>query len=336
MRTFKSVLFCLCLVAPIMAADSGSIDLLSFAMPDAKIIAGANVDAAKMSAFGQYVLSQMQSDNPALQKFIQDTGVDPRNDIKEVLVATDGTPGPGFHALVAAHGKFGNAIAALESAAKANGGTVTNLTGIDLIRVDQAQANVCVALYLDGQTALAGDCDTLQAAIGVAAKSSADTSLQAAARILRGAQDLWFTSVAPMGQFANTVPGGLNPVLNSALIQAIQQTSGGVKLSAGTGGVPAVQLSGNVLMDTPQNATSLLNVVNFFAGMIQMNSGATGMPAALQGLLSTFQATATGNTLNVSLTIPEATLEQLFQQMHQQASAGRSGVHDRHRQHTVQ
>src|SRR5437588_10357668 len=138
MPTLKSVLLCLAVVPPLAVAQSGSLDLLSFAMPDAKIVAGAHVDAAINSAFGQHVLYQMQSDNPALQKFIQDTGVDPRTDVTEVVFATDGTPGPSLHGLVAAHGTFSNAITILESAAGLNGGTVTHLQGgVDLITIGQ-------------------------------------------------------------------------------------------------------------------------------------------------------------------------------------------------------
>src|SRR5436190_16905543 len=109
MPILKSVLFCVVAVSPVAVAQSGSFDLLSFAMPDAKIIAGAHVDAAKSSAFGQYVLSQIQSSNPALQKFIEETGVDPRTDVREVVVATTGTPGASMRALVAAHGTLSNA-----------------------------------------------------------------------------------------------------------------------------------------------------------------------------------------------------------------------------------
>jgi len=320
-------------------AQSGSIDLLSFAMPDAKIIAGAHVDAAKNSAFGQYMLSQIQSGNPALQKFIEDTGVDPRTDVTEVLVATDGMPSPSIHALLAAHGTFSNAIVILEAAAGANGGTVTHLPGgVDLIGIGPEQTNpsghsLCVALYTDGATAAIGDCDSVQAGINSAAsKAPTGTNLLMKAQQIRAQRDLWFTSVLPLGQFASAVPTDLSPVLNSQLIQAIQQTSGGVNFAAGsTSQGPSVQLSGDALMDTPQNATALKNVVNFFVGMIQMTGGNEPAAATVLSLLGTLQTSVSGSTLTVSLTIPETTLEQLFQQAHQQSSIGPSGIHELHR-----
>ena len=38
-------------------------------MPDAKILAGVNVDQAKASPFGQYVLAQFQAQDQHLQQF---------------------------------------------------------------------------------------------------------------------------------------------------------------------------------------------------------------------------------------------------------------------------
>jgi hypothetical protein len=330
MPTLRTALLCLAVASPLAVAQSGSIDLLSFAMPDAKIVAGVHVDAAKNSAFGQHVLYQMQSDNQALQKFIQDTGVDPRTDVREVVFATDGTPGPSLHGLVAAHGTFSNAISILESGTGANGGTVTHLQGgVDLITIGQEQANVggrslCVALYIDGATAAAGDCDSVQAGIASATKPPASTGLLAKAQQIRAQQDIWFTSVLPLGQFASAVPSGVSPLLNSQLIQAIQQTSGGVKfVAASTSRGPTVQLSGDALMDTPANATSLGNVVNFFLGMIQMQGAKEPAAAPFLSLLGSVQTSVAGSTLSVSLTIDEMTLEQLFQQTHQQASIRR-------------
>jgi hypothetical protein len=309
-------------------AQSGSIDLLNFAMPDAKIVAGANVDTAKNSTFGQYVLSQIQSGNPALQKFILDTGVDPRTDVKQVVVSTDGTPGPSLHALVAAHGTFSNAIVILEASAGANGGTVTHLAGgVDLISIGQEQAklggrSMCIALYTDLATAVLGDCDSVQAGIASATKPPAATALITKAQQIRAQQDLWFTSVLPIGQLGDAVPPGFSPLLNSQLIQAIQQTSGGVKfVAASTSDGPTVQLSGDALMDKPANATALMNVVKFFVGMIQMKGANEPAAAPFLNILAGLQTSVSGSTLNVSLTIPETALEQLYQRVHV-ASAG--------------
>ena len=75
------------------AVDS---QLLNLVMPDATVVAGVNVTQAKTSPFGQYVLSQIQPNDPKLQELVTLTGFDPRQDVNELLVASDSsqTSGP--------------------------------------------------------------------------------------------------------------------------------------------------------------------------------------------------------------------------------------------------
>ena len=76
----------------VLPARAASPQLLNLVMPDAKVLAGVNVDSAKSSPFGQYVLSQMQLQDPHLQEITTLTGFDPTRDVHELLVATNSTP----------------------------------------------------------------------------------------------------------------------------------------------------------------------------------------------------------------------------------------------------
>src|SRR5438067_13774287 len=85
------------LSATLLAAFSGVLSaadqqLLNLVMPDAKVIAGVNVEQAKGTQFGQYVLNQLQTHDAEMQKLVSLTGFDPRRDVREVLVASDGGP----------------------------------------------------------------------------------------------------------------------------------------------------------------------------------------------------------------------------------------------------
>src|SRR5690242_5153643 len=85
------------------AADSG---LLNLVMPDAKVLAGVNVDQVKTTPFGLYVLSQIQAQTPQhLQQVTALTGFDPTRDLHELLIASNGVPG-GHSGLVLARGNF--------------------------------------------------------------------------------------------------------------------------------------------------------------------------------------------------------------------------------------
>src|SRR4051812_9734165 len=75
-------------ILPAKAADP---QLLNLVMPDAKVLAGVNVDQAKTTPMGQYVLNQVQAqNNPHLKEVATLTGFDPTRDVGEVLVATSG------------------------------------------------------------------------------------------------------------------------------------------------------------------------------------------------------------------------------------------------------
>ncbi len=160
-----------------------------------------------------------------------------------------------------------------------------------------------------------GDCGIVNAAAqSKGAQSGAPSALVAKAQRWRTSSDLWFTSVLPLTQFAGILPdkGPLTGVMNTDLFKGIQQTSGGVKFASSNAQGPAILVSGEVLMDTPQNATALLNVVNFISSMIKMLPANNPEATLFAGLLATLQASSSGNTVSVSLTIPEGTLEQVF------------------------
>lgn len=321
MRTLRIVLFsALMAAAPatVLAQNSGNLDLLSFAMSDAQLIAGAHLDAVENAPFGQFVLSHLPSGDAFFQSIISETGVDPRSDLNEILVATNGAPNTGVRWLAGAHGSFGQAIATIEDAAQKHGANITHLPGIDLIAVpvpagtNAPESSVCLALYIDGMTAAIGDCASVQSAIQLAgAQATLTTQVGLKAQQLRAQQDLWFTSVIPLGQFAGLLPaGGPGNLLQNNLFQGIQQTSGGVKFDMTAQG-PAAQISGEVVMDTSQNATALLNVLNFIVQMIQMNAASNPAVGNFAALLQSLQASTNNNTLNVSLNIPESALEHL-------------------------
>src|SRR5215469_11437196 len=103
----KARIFATATVLSAFATSLPAVDsqLLSLMMPDAKVLAGVNVAQAKSSPFGQYVLSQISANDPGLQELITLTGFDPRQDLTEVLVASNGAAGS-HTGLAAAKGNF--------------------------------------------------------------------------------------------------------------------------------------------------------------------------------------------------------------------------------------
>jgi hypothetical protein len=331
MATIRNTLLAALAVPVFALAQSSNIDLFSFVMPDAELIAGAHVDSAKNSPFGQYVLSQIPMGEKYLQGFVNETGIDPRSDLTEVVAAWNGAPSANGHWLIGAHGAFSASIETIEVNALKNGATIKRLPGVDLLALGQSginpqAANVCIALFTDGFTDVIGDCTSVPAAIEFGMSSSGPaSSIAMTAQQLRAQQDFWFASVVPVSEFSSLLPGSATGIgstlagaLKSKLFLSIQQISGGVKFPSTAQGSGA-QFSAQVLLDSPQDATSLLNVLNFVAGLLQMNASNIPAGASIVALLGDLQTSVSGSTLSVGLNISESALEQLFQQVGQLA-----------------
>ena len=122
-----------CAVLPARAADQ---QLLNLVMPDVKVIAGVNVDQAKTTPFGQYVLAQISGQRQQnLQNLIGLTGFDPTRDVSELLLATDtvGAPAtPETHqGLVLARGIFDPVK--ITAAATAGGAVTESYGGLTIV-----------------------------------------------------------------------------------------------------------------------------------------------------------------------------------------------------------
>jgi hypothetical protein len=293
--------FAFLLVAGLLpAADQ---QLMGLLMPDAKVVAGINVDQAKNSPLGQYLLSHMQSGDDGLAKLNTMTGFDPRRDLSEVLMATLGKPGQ--QGLVLARGSF-DAPRILD-AARLGGQSVETYKGVNILTGKDESLTHALA-FLDGGIAIAGDMDSVKAAIDRRSNAgSIDAALAAKVDQLSKSLDAWTVSIVPLAALANEkVPDTrLNGMLSSDVVKAIQQTSGGIKLGA------IIQISAEAVARSDKDATALADVVRFLGSMVQANAPAASA-AAITSLVQSLDIKADGNTVKVALAIPEEQLESVL------------------------
>src|SRR5580698_4535130 len=156
--------------------------LLNLVMPDATVVSGVHVAQSVTSPFGQYILSQMQSN---------DTGFDPRKDLLEILAATPSTSSTTAHSgLILGRGVFQPAM--IIGAATEQGGTVTNYRGFSLI----GQTGETVALtFLDGSTVAMGDITSVKSVIDRKLAGSAFSGTLAQTAIaVSAANSAWFAT----------------------------------------------------------------------------------------------------------------------------------------------
>jgi hypothetical protein len=302
LRIFTAALVAAPWAATVEAADP---QLLGLVMPDVKVIAGVNVDQAKASTFGQYLITQILT-NQHLEQVVVQTGFDPTQDLDELLLASNGAASNASH-LVLARGTFNGSV--IDGAAAAAGATSEVYNGVTIMENLKHGDGFA---FLSGTIAVAGDVASVKAAIGrQTAPSTLPPALLAAVNQLSSTEDAWgFSEVPPP---AIKPPANSNlPTVPSTVFQNIQQSSGGVKFGS------PVTLNAQFLLDTPANATALANVLQFLLNLGEMKEQQNAQAAAA---LKTIEIAASATAVSVTASIPEAQLEALAQMMqHTQTS----------------
>lgn len=308
----KGLLAIALLQATAFAADQG---LLSLAMPDARVIAGIHVESGRNSLFGQYVLSHMQLDDDNFKKFMAETGFDPRRDLTEIVMASNWAGDVNGRWLVLARGFFNTAR--ITSSVKASGGSVTDFQGVSIFsgdipssnRADHLNMANSVIAILDQSTAAMGDMDSVKATIQRFQSKSSPAALSVARKIseVSANNDFWFVTLVPLSEFSGAMPDpNLSQAMKGNLLQAITQTSGGVKFGS------MVRISAEAVTRSEKDAGALVDVVRFIAGLIQLNKDKSSTATEVSSLLDTMDLKTNGNVMTMSLSIPEAQLEKIL------------------------
>jgi hypothetical protein len=277
-------------------------------MPDSQVLAGLQVTQAKNSLFGQYVLSHLSVNDSKLQEFTAQTGFDPTQDVSEIVIASNFTQSASAkHWLVLADGTFN--VSKITSAAQANGAVPTAYQGVNLVTHSAASGSEATAFAFFGSTrALAGDIASVKAAIDrKQSNAPADSTVLAKAQQVSANNDFWFVTLVPLSNFSGAIPdSNLSGAMQGNLFAAINQASGGVRFG------DTVTISAEAVTRSEKDAQALVDVVKFFAGLVQLNKQNNGAAGQVATLLDTLQTSASGNTTTISLAIPEAQLEQLL------------------------
>lgn len=282
--------------------------LLNLVPSGTRVLAGIRVDQGKVSPFGQYLLQRAAQQDDHFQKLLDETGFDPRRDLREVLFASAGEHGqPGMrpHGIVLARGIFDPQR--IKNTAVAQGGHIERYRGVDIISGKAGENGGVV--FLDETLAVMGDRAAIRSLIqNRNAPSPLDPQLQQRMDIASTGNEAWFASVIPGTEIpakAKFGPDGQN--INGAVLQGITQTSGAVHSAAN-----GLNLNFDAVMRSEKDAQSLSDVIRFFAGMVQMQAQNQPQAALLLPSLDSMRLTTTGNETHVSLSIPETTVEQLL------------------------
>ncbi len=300
------------LALPLGAFAAADPALLQMVMPDAQVVAGLQVAQAKSSPFGQYVLAHLSVNNTQLEEFTSETGFDPTQDVSEIVIAAI-TSNPSNSWLILADGTFN--IAKITATVQANGGASSTYQGVNLLTYTAPSGSHAASAiaFFGTTTALAGDVPSVKAAID-RKQSNAPTSnaVFTQAQQVSANNDFWFVTLVPLSNFSSVIPEpNLSGAMQGNLFAAINQTSGGIQFGS------TVTISAEAVTRSAKDAQALVDVVKFFAGLVQLNKQNNPVAGQVATLLDTLQATASNNITTLSLAIPEQQLEQLLNSAHQ-------------------
>jgi hypothetical protein len=286
-------------MGPVLAADSA---LLNLVPADAKVVGGIQVDRAIASRIGQHMLAQMKEDDADFRKFVTTGGFDPRRDLREVLMASTAGPDKG-HGLVLARGVFD--AARLITLARSTGAKIEKYQGLDVIAGSGVESGWVV--FPDSTTAIGGDPQMVRNALDRRRGGPPmDARLAAKVSELGNRYDLWMVSTLPVSQFAGKMPDKqVSGAMKGDMLQGIEQTSGGIRLG------PTVEVAGEAVTRSDKDASAMVDVVKFLAGMVQLNRDKPDA-AKFASLLDTLELKSEANVMKFHLSIPEADIEKML------------------------
>src|ERR1022692_3128338 len=294
------------LTATLFTAFSGALSaadpiLLNLVMPDAKVLAGVNVQQAKGTQFGLYILNQLQTQDAQLQQLVTLTGFDPRRDVSELLVSSDGVPG-GKTGLALARGTFD--VAKITAAATLAGVVTEVYGGITIL--EEPKKHEAGMAFLDGTTVAAGDVASVKGAID---RLKTPQPLPAAVTVKvnqwSNSQDAWGIATVPPDSLVPAGQDTQNPMFNVG--KSVLAAAGGVKFGA------LVVFSGEAQCDTAENAKTLGDMIQLLINMAQMQANLDPTAAAL---IKSVTVTASGNLMKIQASLPQDVFQQLLQQAH--------------------
>jgi hypothetical protein len=312
-----SALLSACLLTAGLLSAAVDPGLLALVPANTQLISGVHVDQSRVSPFGQFIISQIQTHPGDLQKLIDATGFDPRNDVTEVLLSSNGQA-EGHVGLVLARGNFDPAK--VETAATAKGAAIENYLGTNIIVGHHTDANSesgrpGAVAFLDNTLAVAGTLDAVKGAIAGKGNTTIriPESLLAQVNTLSAVNDVWFvslvpgTTLLPQGVMSGNGNAAASQDPKSTALQAILQSSGGVRFG------DQISMSFQALTRSDKDAQSLADVVRFVSSMVQMKRQDDPQLGILATAFDGMSLATNGRTMTLGMSIPEQSFEQLAQ-----------------------
>jgi len=288
------LVFALAVVAMQAAVDPA---LLNLVMPDAKVVAGIQVQQAQASALGQYLMAQIPT-GLERDKMTAATGFDPTRDLREIVAASSGAKNTG---LLIGRGVFQpqriSALAAL------SGGRVTTYKGVEIVASKVLPP--CLA-FLDASTVVVGDDASLKAAIDRrTGGGQISGDLRQKALDASSLNDAWVVTVTPLADLLSSTGAGAN-FQQANLLQTVQQLAAGLKF-----GGSSVTLTGEAVTRSNEDAQALVDILRFLVSMAQANTKGPNAARA-SSIIDAAKFSTDGAVMRLIVEMPEKQIEEML------------------------
>ena len=303
----------LVLIMAASLAPAADQSLLNMVMPEAKILVGVDVDHARDSVFGRFMLAQIGKEDASLAKMTEASGFDPKRDLHEILIASmddmiPNTKMPG-NGLIMLRGNFDRDRISGLIKNMGMGNPLTYL-GQEVFTTQNPKDNGGFAI-LDRNTAILGNIGSVKSALDRRKNGkSIDAKMLAKVRQLSAANDIWVLTNMPVSDIAGRMPGPaqVGGMMNGPAMKGIQQAAAGLKFTPSDVRISAEAVAGNA-----KDASALADVVRFVSGMVQLNREKDEVSSFAE-ILDTLQVKTEGNVFRLNITVPQDQMEQLWKE----------------------
>ncbi len=259
-------------------------DLASLVPGDTVVLVGVKMDELRATAC--YKKTVGENPSPELDSFAKETGLDPRKDIAELLIVSDGTK-----TAVLARGKF--SPSSLEARAAREGGKRTPYKGVTLI----GDERFAVA-FLNSSTAMAGQVTALRSILDQRGRSAGlPPALRQKLDSIPPQSQIWVVAAGGFGDVSKALPHSGNLANLGRVFSMIESLTAGVDLRSG------LHMSVSGVCRTEQDARSLGDAMRGLVGMARLSApaGDPDFPKALDGI----QVEQQQRTVKLTVAIPQ-------------------------------
>ena len=274
--------------------------LIALVPPDSTMLSGIRMEAVRATALYQKMLAQKAL--PQLDNFARQTGFDPRRDVRELLIASNGND-----VLMAARGTFN--LRAIE------GSTKSSYKGYTLY----ASESRAVGL-VDSSTAVAGPLSAVRAALDryKAGDRARPEELLARARQIPSENQVWSVSNGFENLLTMTIPQEGNAANAGRILRSLENTTAAADFRTGVNGYI------NGLCRSDQDAKNLGDAARGLVGLGRL-SVPENQPELLK-LWDGIKVDQQQRTVKITFAIPQDLVDKLIDLLGRQSLLRRQAV----------